>query len=222
MNFDNAQRLGKFIGEFFYYDESVSEARRFHPHMRIRAKLNIRQPLKIGTFIKREDESTLWLQFRYERLSDFYYQCGMLGHSQISCLSNPSPSGGVEDPRHTFGPWLRPNIILSKEYVHRATPRQKSPIGAVNDDRSQAPITAVVNCLEYLDPVLDLPEQPHISPDNHTQRTPRIPLQETPSTNFPHIDTPNPPGNILNFTFHFSKFKVLLLDWANSTQPQVI
>lgn len=47
--------------------------------------MDITQPLKRGFFLRRPGEEDLWVKFRYERLSDFCYCCGRVGHNFNEC-----------------------------------------------------------------------------------------------------------------------------------------
>ncbi|KAE9458498.1 hypothetical protein C3L33_09599, partial [Rhododendron williamsianum] len=42
---------------------------------------SIGDPLKKGFFLRRVKEEDSWVRFKYERLSDFCYGCGMVGHA---------------------------------------------------------------------------------------------------------------------------------------------
>lgn len=79
--------------------------------MRIRVNINVSTQVKTNIFIKRENGSSLWVTFKYERLLDFCYRCGRLGHAQSNYHALPIPINGVADPRTTFGPWMRATPI---------------------------------------------------------------------------------------------------------------
>lgn len=101
-NLDNAQKLGAFIGDFVEYDNRQT----LKNFLRVRVNINTLKPLKSGTFIKRKDGSTWWLAFKFERLFDFCYQCGKLGHVVSSWSSTLPDFEGALDPRRAFGPWI--------------------------------------------------------------------------------------------------------------------
>lgn len=106
MNADNAARFATFIGSLLRLDmgSSVVSVRRFR---RVQVRVDTSQALKTGVFIRNDDGSHHWIAFKYERLSDFYFSCGKLGHVQASC-SNSSPLlMGPRDPRQAFGIWMK-------------------------------------------------------------------------------------------------------------------
>lgn len=116
-NLDNAKKLWAFIGSFMEFDNCQD----LKNYLRVWVSVNILKPLKMGTFIKREDGS----KFEFERLSDFCYQCGKLGHTQSSCSLDMPELEGVPDPRKAFGPWLRASPLPSKESLW--PPQYKKP-----------------------------------------------------------------------------------------------
>ncbi|KAG5563120.1 hypothetical protein RHGRI_005764 [Rhododendron griersonianum] len=53
--------------------------------IRVRVWIDITKPLKKGFFLRRNGEEDLWIKFQYERLSDFCYWCGRVGHTINDC-----------------------------------------------------------------------------------------------------------------------------------------
>lgn len=80
---------------------------RIRRFLRIQVQVNNTKSLKTTIFIKNDDGFIRWLAFKYERLSDFYFRCGKLGHVMVHCDEFPAPTHDMEDPRTSFGAWLR-------------------------------------------------------------------------------------------------------------------
>lgn len=97
INKDNAVKLGNFIGSFVRFDEgsTTSNVKSF---MRVYTLINVKNWFKIVTFIKREYGSTLWMPFKYERLSNFCYRCIRLGNVVSGCCKEPMSSERELDP----------------------------------------------------------------------------------------------------------------------------
>jgi hypothetical protein len=75
--------------------------------VKIRVHLDIHDPIRPGIFIGNTKDGIQWIDFRYENLPMFCFLCGIIGHNENSCSSQPSTleEGGI-NPR---GPWLRSN-----------------------------------------------------------------------------------------------------------------
>lgn len=74
-------------------------------HVRIRVTMNIDKPLKRRMKIKQDASKWNWINFKYERLSSFFFVCGKIGHSDRDCnVEYASPDKLVE---HAYGVWLR-------------------------------------------------------------------------------------------------------------------
>uniref|UniRef100_A0A803QGZ7 Zinc knuckle CX2CX4HX4C domain-containing protein n=1 Tax=Cannabis sativa TaxID=3483 RepID=A0A803QGZ7_CANSA len=58
------------------------------PYLRVRFMLDVNKPIRRGIhirFLKMGREFTKWLNFKYERLSDFCFYCGKLDHTRKYC-----------------------------------------------------------------------------------------------------------------------------------------
>ncbi|KAF4372141.1 hypothetical protein F8388_000357 [Cannabis sativa] len=75
-----AKILGNMIGKFLeVFEDSLNEG--WGPFLRMRVEIDVSKPLLRGqlvTFPWMNDE--LWIDYRYERLPDFCYECGIIGH----------------------------------------------------------------------------------------------------------------------------------------------
>lgn len=76
--------IGDFIGKFIQDDsrDDVSSSRNY---LRIKVALDVQQPIKRRMKIKRSGGEWLWIQFKYERLPQFCFFCGILGHADKFC-----------------------------------------------------------------------------------------------------------------------------------------
>lgn len=76
--------FGNYVGSFVKVDKGLSENRP-RSFLRLQANVDISKSLKSRVFIKNDDGSTQWLAFKHERLSDFCFGCGKLGHVVVGC-----------------------------------------------------------------------------------------------------------------------------------------
>ena len=101
MSDEVGRELGNNIGRFIEVDRRArqSDQAKF---MRIRVDLQLEKPLRRGGKIASMEGEKFWVNFKYERLPIFCFQCGRLGHDEKRCkeLSNQ------QNPRQ-YGEWLR-------------------------------------------------------------------------------------------------------------------
>lgn len=101
-----AKRLGNAMGEFL---EAECDQDNFcwGESLRVKIMIDITKPLHRGIWIEPgENVDSLWIQAKYERLPDFCYGCGRIGHVVKDC---PHLSEGEkqETEPFQFGNWLR-------------------------------------------------------------------------------------------------------------------
>lgn len=72
MNTANAVKIGNLIGSVLHLGDTdcFHRARKF---LRLQILVDTTKSLKTSCYLNREDDSTLWMPFRYERLSEFCY-----------------------------------------------------------------------------------------------------------------------------------------------------
>ncbi|KAK9270144.1 hypothetical protein L1049_025720 [Liquidambar formosana] len=113
--FSNAAKIGELVGSSPNVDFRSKEALIKSTFIRVQVDLNVHNPLKTGFTLKRQSLPDVWIQFKYERLSDFCYRCGRLCHSEKACSWDvPLDSGSSGLPRQgalAFGPWMRADYV---------------------------------------------------------------------------------------------------------------
>ncbi|XP_019154535.1 PREDICTED: uncharacterized protein LOC109151078 [Ipomoea nil] len=99
----SAKAIRNFIGEFIRIDEKAFNGSR-NSFIRIRVRINITKPLISQIPIRKNGGDWSCINFRYERLPNFCFICGLIGHTENYC-SKP-----VEDSNPSmeklFGAWL--------------------------------------------------------------------------------------------------------------------
>ncbi|XP_073041756.1 uncharacterized protein [Primulina eburnea] len=95
--------------------------------VRVRVLLDITKPLLQGLRVKPEEaEEEICILLLYERLPNFCYLCGRLGHVLKECVDHRD-----EDPVPSYGNWLRASSIsgnrIVKEYISNIPSSSDSP-----------------------------------------------------------------------------------------------
>jgi interleukin-1 receptor-associated kinase 1 len=103
-----AKKVGNIMGVFEEIDPKDSH--RTGRFLRFKVSLDLRKPLKKGTKIKYQ-EKNMWVDFKYERLPNFCFACGRIGHQMKECEEvedvDIDSYSDIEEKSQAFGPWLR-------------------------------------------------------------------------------------------------------------------
>lgn len=110
-----AEVLGNSIGTFVEVDLD-KEDKSWENSLRIKVKIDVKELLERGLVIKvgtRAKES--WVSVTYERLPDFCYKCGKLGHTYMDCDEEiPKEEEGL------YGDWMRSIQKIGGANVHKS------------------------------------------------------------------------------------------------------
>lgn len=72
--------VGNFVGKYVKGDPANFEGT-WKAYVIIRVTIDIHNPLKRRMKIKREGGTWSWINFRYERMGNFCFVCGIIGHT---------------------------------------------------------------------------------------------------------------------------------------------
>jgi 14-3-3 protein epsilon len=78
-------KLANYIGTFLEYDKN-NKTSFWSQYMRLRVKVDVRQPLKKDTKVKDRAGEWCTVNFKYEKLGVFCFVCGLMGHAENKCL----------------------------------------------------------------------------------------------------------------------------------------
>lgn len=89
-------------------------------YLRFRVDILIKSPIPAWYFMMRNNGNDLWIQFKFERLLDFCYRCGLLTHVIGRC-NNKVPTlvttpNGIS--AKLFGPWIRAENGGTLEFIN--------------------------------------------------------------------------------------------------------
>jgi hypothetical protein len=80
MTTENASSIGNSLGVLLEVDNADKLKPNRKGFLRIRVLINLKEPLATGFLHHRPPKAPAKIQYQYERLSDFCYACGRLGH----------------------------------------------------------------------------------------------------------------------------------------------
>lgn len=83
----NAEIIGRRFGKLLAVETSTDGMLLGRSFLRVRVAVKITDPLPKGFWLRRKPESNgdLWISYKYEKLSDYCYDCGRIGHDNRSC-----------------------------------------------------------------------------------------------------------------------------------------
>ncbi|KAG8367670.1 hypothetical protein BUALT_Bualt16G0097100 [Buddleja alternifolia] len=134
----SAKQIGNLVGRFIKTD-MVSESQRWRKALRIRVEIDICKPLKDSILFHAKSSANFLVEIQYERLSDFCFKCGRIGHKYNTCTKvSPEPDTSNFASIFPFGPWLRAESTL---FVRPINPSVKIPLENCPDPVTPSPST---------------------------------------------------------------------------------
>lgn len=103
MDVENARILGAMIGEVVMVEDPNKEELLMRNYLRTKVVVDLKKPLITRMWTPRLDSDPVWIKDRYERLQNFCFCCGRLGHDWRSCFHRDEDDN--ESPKR-FGNWL--------------------------------------------------------------------------------------------------------------------
>ncbi|KAG5546512.1 hypothetical protein RHGRI_018629 [Rhododendron griersonianum] len=154
--------------------------------LRVRVEVNISQPLPKGFWMRRKNPvgADLWIAYKYERLSDFCFACGRLGHENKNCKF-VSRGEGLSSG---YGPELRTGSIRGP-----GLPVVDMESSVVSSDPGRRPLVfergTVVRDQERISPCVEPPRR-EVVPGTEIvreQHSTTLPMPDVASTLAPGV-----------------------------------
>ncbi|KAK5802554.1 hypothetical protein PVK06_030156 [Gossypium arboreum] len=101
--------VGNAIGELMAIDWKDRNGA-WTEFMRLKVKIDISKPLRRVMKFASEDGGEMIGVIKYERLPNFCYMCGMIGHNTKKC-QNSTEGVGINDSNLHYGSWIRVPIM---------------------------------------------------------------------------------------------------------------
>ncbi|KAJ1422241.1 Zinc knuckle CX2CX4HX4C [Sesbania bispinosa] len=77
-------------------------------YLRCLIEMDVTKPLLGGISVGSKEDGVSWISFQYERLPQFCYACGLVGHEEELCKRRrKSELVGEGSEEEEWGPWLR-------------------------------------------------------------------------------------------------------------------
>lgn len=108
----SAEAIGSLLGMVEKVDIRDESCPDWGRSLRIKIQVDVLRPLKRGIFLKSGSKGEdKWIPITCEKLPDFCYGCGRLGHTIKECEDKINSSGG----ELLYGPFLRESVRIKGE-----------------------------------------------------------------------------------------------------------
>lgn len=129
---DNTIKMGNKIGEVNEVEDPFQGTTIIRGFLRAGISINVNKPFTAGFWLPRSNLLKAWIQIRYEKLIDFCFKCGRLGHDKKTCKGEKAMNP-TDDSKPLFGPWLSTpplkNLPSQPQTVARST-REENTTGS--------------------------------------------------------------------------------------------
>ncbi|KAJ1390041.1 Zinc knuckle CX2CX4HX4C [Sesbania bispinosa] len=114
------QQMGKKIGASMgrVLESNIYEVQGRGSYVRTLVEIDAKNPLLRGVNAGSRKDRVFWVDFQYEKLPQFCYGCGIVGHDEDGCNGG---TGRQEEERNR-GPWMR--AVQSGRQVKVSNPQQ--------------------------------------------------------------------------------------------------
>ncbi|KAH7835689.1 hypothetical protein Vadar_028793 [Vaccinium darrowii] len=147
----NAEIIGNRMGKLLALETTPDGLCLSRGFLRVRVEINIEQPLLKGFWLKRRNDSNRdrWISFKCEKLLNFCYACGRIGHNNRSCrfVSKAEGEGSRYGPEMKTGRARKgaiPTEVIRVE-VNAAEQRVQNLIARQPEIQLQARGARVIN-----------------------------------------------------------------------------
>ena len=105
MDPDTAIEIGETLGQVSMIENAKEMVG--GTFLRVRVEVDISKPLCRGRKVGISEEAEIWVAFKYEKLPNFCYWCGMVSHADKDCDVWLGSKGKLRHEQQGYGSWLR-------------------------------------------------------------------------------------------------------------------
>ena len=115
----NAEKIGKILGDLEKIDDPTWLNGVGRSFLRMRIAVEIEKPLVAGFWVLREDKRRVWVEVKYEKVVDFCFVCGKMGHVMKNCERGILEMEKGEG-RRRYGLWMKAAPLKEWEDEYRS------------------------------------------------------------------------------------------------------
>ncbi|RYR20742.1 hypothetical protein Ahy_B03g065968 [Arachis hypogaea] len=167
INIKNAEKIGVIVGRVISAEDPFVEGNMLRSFLKVKMEINVQAPLKTGFWFKRNDRSHSWTELKYEKLYNYCYKYGRIGHDKRACeeelvrslvnpeiprygpelttpglrlIENEAKKSGIRRRKEEQNNWARERSLQGKEWLKRQAQkdRGKSDLAGVKSSQTSA------------------------------------------------------------------------------------
>ncbi|KAL2905711.1 hypothetical protein RDABS01_004421 [Bienertia sinuspersici] len=129
------KEVGECMGGFIEFDNS--DPLGLDNFMRLKVLIDIAKPLRRGFKIAVRTNTTKWVDVKYERLGDFCYFCGRLGHTDKDCPNIAKEDESSNEVVYKYGPWMRASPLKRPKSTREDSEKEKALLSKIQDNNGE-------------------------------------------------------------------------------------
>ncbi|KAF7807955.1 TMV resistance protein N-like [Senna tora] len=101
---ENMEEMGAKVGDVLVIENPIINGRLIRNFARARVMVDLLKPLVVGLWVSRPNLPSIWISMKFEKLSQFFFKCGILGHDSKSCKNREGAR--TKDGKPLYGAWV--------------------------------------------------------------------------------------------------------------------
>ena len=101
----NTERIGRVLGDLEKVEDPEWKSGMGRCFLRMKMAIDVEKPLVAGFWVPREN-GKVWAEVKYEKVADFCFECGRLGHVMKNCEYGDE---GIDrgEGKKRYGLWMK-------------------------------------------------------------------------------------------------------------------
>jgi hypothetical protein len=108
--------------------------------IKVKVAINVHQPIPSGIHVGNPTDGSYWVDFRYERLPQMCFNCGLVGHADTACRNRAMEANTLAP----LGPWIRSSQYGRRKMEDKDKKFYSNPSQSPNFGHYSPPVPAAL------------------------------------------------------------------------------